>query len=99
MTWPHQLKGISDMSSQYALGNIPKLPARYATIVMPLILSILMSCLVSAVSTLASVGFSLDFADVWPRAWGASWLVAFPSLLVVLPFVRRLVAMVVHQPR
>jgi hypothetical protein len=35
----------------------------------------------------------------WPTAWALSWLVAFPTLLMVLPLVRRIVALVVESPR
>jgi hypothetical protein len=31
-------------------------------------------------------------------AWFLSWLVAFPTLLLVLPVVRRIVGLVVQQP-
>lgn len=75
-----------------------KLPARYAGIIMPLVLSILMSCVVSGISTLASIGFAAGMAGQWMSAWALSWLVAFPSLLVVLPLVRRIVAALVQPP-
>lgn len=32
----------------------------------------------------------------WMGAWGVSWLVAFPALLLLLPVVRRIVALVVE---
>ncbi|ARQ00076.1 DUF2798 domain-containing protein [Pseudorhodoplanes sinuspersici] len=73
-----------------------KLPARYANIMMPLVLSVLMTFIVSAISTLKSLGLSPAFARTWLMAWGLSWLVAFPTLLVVLPLVRRIVALVVE---
>lgn len=73
-----------------------KLPKRYAAFVMPLFLSILMTCIVSAVSTVRSLGFTNDALHAWPGAWLLSWLIAFPCLLLVLPLVRRLVAMVVE---
>ena len=75
-----------------------KLPARYAAIVMPLVLSVLMTFVVSAVSTLLSLGLTPAFFATWPTAWGLSWLVAFPSLLMVLPLVRKIVALLVEQP-
>lgn len=75
--------------------GIPKIPARYATVVMPFFLSVLMSCLVSGISTLNSVGFDSSVFVLWPRAWLVSWLIAFPSLLLVLPFVKKLTAAVV----
>jgi len=76
-----------------------KLPARYAAIIMPLALSVLMTFVVSAISTLRSLGPTPAFIAMWPAAWALSWLVAFPTLLAVLPLVRRIVALVVEQPR
>ncbi len=69
-----------------------KIPARYASLVMPLLLSIFMTCVVSAISILRSTGFSGEFMQLWPSAWLLSWIVAFPVLLLVLPVVRRLTA-------
>jgi hypothetical protein len=69
--------------------GMPKLPPKYAAIVLPLLLSILMTFLVSFVSTLRSVGLAPDLIRVWLGAWALSWVVAFPTLLMVLPLVRR----------
>lgn len=65
---------------------------------MPLVLSILMTFVVSAISTLKTLGFTQPALAAWPAAWALSWLVAFPTLLMVLPLVRRIVAMVVEMP-
>jgi len=75
-----------------------KLPARYAAIVMPLVLSVLMTFVVSAISTLRSLGPTPAFMATWPAAWAISWLVAFPTRLAVLPLVRRIVAFAVDTP-
>jgi hypothetical protein len=77
---------------------VRKLPPRYASVVMPLILSVLMTFVVSAISTLKSLGPTPAFLATWPAAWALSWIVAFPTLLVVLPLVRRIVALVVEPP-
>ena len=76
-----------------------KLPARYAAIVTPFVLSILMTLVVSAISTLKSLGPTPAFVTTWPGAWALSWLVAFPTLLAALPLVRRIVAFVVEAPQ
>ncbi|WP_095090977.1 DUF2798 domain-containing protein [Mesorhizobium sophorae] len=68
-----------------------KLPARYAAILSPLVLSLLMTFIVSFISTLKSLGFHPGLPTIWMTAWGLSWLVAFPTLLLVLPMVRRIV--------
>ena len=46
-----------------------KLPARFAPVVMPFLLSLLMTCLVSLISTARSVGITPEL----PRLWVGSW--------------------------
>lgn len=82
---------MSDLSSPRR-----RLPARYGALVMPVVLSILMSLVVSGVSTLKSLGIGPAFVSTWPTAWFLSWLVAFPTLLLVLPLVRWIVGLVVE---
>lgn len=86
------------MSTQSSAARF-RLPARHAAIVMPFVLSVIMTFVVSAISTLRSLGLSSEFLSTWPVAWGLSWLVAFPTLLAVLPVVRRIVGLVVAPPR
>lgn len=76
--------------------GIARVPARYAGIVMPFILSMLMTCIVSLICSLKSNGLSKDLLHIWSSAWGLSWLVAFPTLLLILPFVRKLTAFIVE---
>ena len=78
--------------------RLPKLPALYAGVVMPFVLSILMTFVVSGISTAKSLGLSLAAAETWPLARGLSWLAAFQTLLVLLPAVRRIVAALVEAP-
>lgn len=75
----------------------PKLPARYATLVTPFLLTLLMTFVVSLISTLRAVGFPPDFFGIWLGAWGLSWIVAFPTVMVVFPLVRRMTAAIVHE--
>jgi len=51
-----------------------------------------MSCVVSGVATLNAAGLSDDFTALWVAAWYKSWIVAFPTILVVAPLSRRFVA-------
>lgn len=85
--------------NNHSILGFRKLPARCAGIIMPLVLSILMTCIVSLVSTLKGVGLVPDVARIWLGAWGISWLIAFPTLLLVLPVVRRITAALVMPPR
>ncbi len=73
-----------------------RLPARYATIVMPLVLSVIMTCIISGVATFRALGLNAEALGMWPSTWLFSWMVAFPVLLLVLPIVRRIVALLVH---
>lgn len=82
-----------------AAPRLRKLPARYAAVVLPLILSLLMTCVISGISTVTALGPTAAALRDWPVAWALSWMVAFPTLLVVLPLVRRLTALLVQQPR
>ena len=75
-----------------------KLPARFAPIVMPFLLSLLMTCLVSAIATVRSTGFTSEALRLWPGSWALSWVIAFPITLVVLPLVRRMTAALVDMP-
>lgn len=75
--------------------TILKVPSKYAAFVMPFFLSILMTCVVSLISTLRSVGFIDNFPYVWLNAWCISWIVAFPTLLLLLPIVKKLTLFVV----
>ncbi len=78
--------------------GLRKLPARYGGLVMPLLLSVLMTSVVSFVSVVRSVGLAPSLVQVWLGAWGWSWLVAFPTLLAVLPVVRRATDAFVERP-
>lgn len=77
--------------------RMPKLPARFAPVVMSFFLSLLMTCLVSLIATLRSVGPTPDLLHLWPGSWLLSWFVAFPITLLVLPVVRRLTATCVER--
>ena len=72
--------------------------SRYATILFGFILSALMSFLVSGIATLRNAGLDEFFLRLWMGAWLPSWLIAFPSVLVVAPLTRRLVGILVSAP-
>ena len=68
------------------------IPAKFAPLLFSFFLSIIMPCVVSGVATLNAAGLSDDFAALWAAAWYKSWIVAFPTILVVAPLTRRFVA-------
>jgi hypothetical protein len=76
----------------------PFLPKRLEAIAFSFLLSGMMSFLVSGLATALSIGISSAFPLHWMTAWLPSWLIAFPSVLVVAPFVRRILARIIIQP-
>lgn len=79
--------------------KLSRLPAKYGVLLTPLILSIIMTFIVSLISTLKAVGIANFSVQEWMSAWGLSWMVAFPTLLLVLPLVRRIVGILVAPQR
>lgn len=84
------------MQNSKSLSSLKKLPNRYTAIVLPFLLSIIMTFVVSMVSTLRSLGLEEFSLYVWMSAWAISWLIAFPTLLLVLPVVRKITAILVQ---
>ena len=71
------------------------IPARFAPVVFGFILSGLMSCIVSAIATFRALAPEAVFVSEWLGSWLSSWAVAFPVVLVVAPFTRRMVVRLV----
>lgn len=76
-------------------GDIPKLPVKWATVVIPFFLSCLMSGIISFINMLRNLGWHDGFMAFWFENWLVSWAIAFPVVLVLLPWVRRLASVFV----
>lgn len=75
-----------------------KLPAKYNAIAFPFVLSLVMSSIISFVATSRTVGFIDGLIGIWLHAWAFSWCIAFPTVLMVMPPVRRFVGLFVEKP-
>jgi hypothetical protein len=75
----------------------PFLPKRAEPIAFGLLLSGMMSFIVSGISTIIAIGATMDLPLRWLLAWMPSWAVAFPAVLVVAPFVRRILRQIVRE--
>jgi len=73
------------------------IPKRYEHIVFGALLSGMMSFIVSGVSTLLALGPVSGFFVKWIAAWLPSWSIAFPTVLVVAPVVRRILHRIVKE--
>ncbi len=67
------------------------IPARYAPLLFSALLSAIMVCIVSAFVLLISGGLAQSFLENWVKSCLTTWPVAFPTVAVVAPLVRRLV--------
>lgn len=54
-----------------------------------------MTCVVSGISTLRVAGLGPGVLGTWMVSWAMSWTVAYPTMLLVLPTVKRVVAALV----
>jgi hypothetical protein len=68
-----------------------RIPARFAPVLFGALLSIIMVGLVSAFVIAITQGIQAGFAAQWVRSCLTTWPVAFPTVTLVAPWVRRLV--------
>jgi hypothetical protein len=68
-----------------------RIPARFAPYLFGAFLSGIMVSVVSAVVLLVNEGFTADFAAHWLKALLTTWPIAFPTVLLVAPTVRKCV--------
>jgi ABC-type sulfate transport system permease subunit len=73
----------------------PFIPKRLEPVAFGFLLSGMMSLIVSGISTVLAVGLDAAFLGQWMTAWAPSWAFAFPAVLVVAPFVRRILKHIV----
>jgi len=66
------------------------IPRKFQSIVFAFFMGLLMSCLMSFVVTTFNVGMVENLITIWLEAWGVAFSVAFPTIIVVAPIVRRL---------
>lgn len=68
-----------------------RIPNRFAPILFSALLSAIMVCIVSAFVLLASQGVTDSFLTQWVKSCLTIWPIAFPTVAVVAPLVRKLV--------
>jgi hypothetical protein len=71
-----------------------RIPNRFAPIVFGGLLSAIMVAVVSAIVLALNQGIHQGFAWQWLRSCVTTWPVAFPTVTVVAPWVRRVVGRV-----
>lgn len=71
-----------------------KIPARYSNLLFGALLSIIMVTIISGTVVLINQGYDADFFGRWFKGFATAWPIAFPTVLFVAPFVRKVVAKV-----
>jgi hypothetical protein len=64
--------------------------AKYLHQVQAALLSCFMSFIMSGAITLINLGLVEGFVGAWLHAWIFAWALAFPTILLVFPFARKL---------
>ena len=67
------------------------IPVKYGQLTFIFYIPICMSFVVLGVLVHNTTGLTDIFMGLWMTAWLKSWVIAFPSLLVFVPLVRRFV--------
>jgi len=71
-----------------------RIPSRYSPIVFGAILSAIMVAIVSAFVLVTTQGFHAGLIQQWTRSCLTTWPVAFPTVTLIAPWVRRVVGRV-----
>lgn len=69
-----------------------RIPARFAPLLFSALLSSIMVAIVSAFVLLTTQGLHAGFFLQWLKSCMTTWPVAFPTVAVVAPWVRKMVA-------
>jgi len=72
------------------------IPSRYSPYVFSFFMSLLMSGVMSFCITLLNLGWVTGLLMLWLQAWSAAFVIAFPTIVLVTPLVRKLVSLVVR---
>lgn len=74
----------------------PFVPKAYEHVAFALLLSCIQTFVITGISTGLAVGLSPQLPTLWVQAYFASWVIAFPGVLLVAPVVRRILKRIVR---
>jgi hypothetical protein len=69
-----------------------KIPAKYSNLLFGGLLSTIMVTIISGAVVLVNQGLTPDLPRQWLKGFATAWPIAFPSVLIVAPRVRKIVA-------
>lgn len=71
-----------------------RIPARFAPVVFGALLSAIMVCIVSAFVLITTQGIHNGLAAQWLKSCMTTWPIAFPTVTLIAPWVRKVVGRV-----
>ena len=75
------------------------IPARFAAVLFPLVMTFFMAGVVSLLLTVVNLGVPAGFLVLWLANWALAWLFAFPAAMMAIPVARRITGWLVAAPR
>lgn len=75
------------------------LPSAFAPYLFGGILSFIMVAIVSAMVIIMNQGIDSEFIKRWCVSFFSAWPIAFPTVLIVAPMVKKLVSKLVRPPK
>lgn len=85
-----------DIQYYFILGvSYTLIPKKYTHYVFSFFMALLMSCIMSFVITVFNVGMVEDIIILWLKAWLFAFSVAFPTVVLVSPIVKKWVGVFV----
>jgi Protein of unknown function (DUF2798) len=69
-----------------------KINPKYADLLFAFFMSVLMALLMSGVLTAIHLGYTQNFVAQWLHSFLLAWPIAFPSILLLAPIVRKIVS-------
>ncbi len=70
---------------------------KYYGIIFSLFMALLMSGIMSFVISILNIGLDNQILKIWLKAWGGSFVVAFPTRLIMTPFVKYLIEILIEK--
>jgi hypothetical protein len=68
---------------------------KYQKLVFAFFMALIMSCIMSLLISIFNVGLSNLIIEKWLSAWRFAFLVAFPTIMVVVPQVQKLMKILI----
>ncbi len=68
---------------------------KYEILLFSFLMSLFMSGFMSFIITLINLGFTDNFVFFWLSAYWKSFIVAFPTILIIVPHIRKITNMLI----